>query len=138
MATDRMELLRRVPLFADLDRRELQEVGSSLRERTFGAGETVLSEGSAGVGFFVIVDGEATVTVRGDERTRLRPGDYFGEIAHITGSERTATVTADSDLRCLALTSWEFRPLVEQNGTIAWKLLAALARKLPSRQQSAA
>ena len=135
MAADRTKLLRGVPLFADLDRRELNEVGSSLRERTFAAGDTVLSEGHAGVGFFVIVNGEATVTVRGEERTKLGAGDYFGEIALITGSERTATVTADSDLSCLALTSWEFRPLVEQNGTIAWKLLSALAKKLPRREQ---
>jgi CRP-like cAMP-binding protein len=137
VATDRTQLLRQVPLFADLDRRELNEVGSSLRERTFAEGDTVLSEGHAGVGFFVIVDGEATVTVRGEERTKLGAGDYFGEIALITGSERTATVTADSDLSCLALTSWEFRPLVEQNGTIAWKLLSALAKKLPRREQLA-
>jgi len=137
VAADRTKLLRGVPLFADLDRRELNEVGSSLRERTFAAGDTVLSEGHAGVGFFVIVDGEATVTVRGEERTKLGAGDYFGEIALITGSERTATVTADSDLSCLALTSWEFRPLVEQNGTIAWKLLSALAKKLPRREQLA-
>jgi len=137
VAADRTKLLRGVPLFADLDRRELNEVGSSLRERTFAAGDTVLSEGHAGVGFFVIVNGEATVTVRGEERTKLGAGDYFGEIALITGSERTATVTADSDLSCLALTSWEFRPLVEQNGTIAWKLLSALAKKLPRREQLA-
>jgi CRP-like cAMP-binding protein len=137
VASDRTQLLRQVPLFADLDRRELNEVGSSLRERTFAEGDTVLSEGHAGVGFFVIVDGEATVTVRGEERTKLGAGDYFGEIALITGSERTATVTADSDLSCLALTSWEFRPLVEQNGTIAWKLLSALAKKLPRREQLA-
>jgi CRP/FNR family cyclic AMP-dependent transcriptional regulator len=130
MASDRKELLRRVPLFTELDRRELDEVGSSLRERKFSQGEVVLTEGRAGVGFFVIVDGEATVTVRGEQRARLRPGDYFGEIALIAGSERTATVTADSDMTCLALTSWEFRPIVEQNGVVAWKLLEALAKML--------
>jgi CRP-like cAMP-binding protein len=133
-----MELLRRVPLFSELDRRELEEVSSSLRERKFGQGEDVLVEGHRGVGFFVIVEGEATVTVRGEERARLRPGDYFGEIALITGTERTATVTADSDLTCFALTAWEFRPIVEQNGTVAWKLLSALAKKLPTSQQTPA
>jgi len=136
VASDRKELLRRVPLFAALDRGELDEVASSLRERKFSQGEDVLTEGRAGVGFFVIVDGEATVTVRGENRARLRPGDYFGEIALITGSERTATVRADSDMTCLALTAWEFRPIVEQNGTVAWKLLAALAKKLPGSEHS--
>jgi CRP/FNR family cyclic AMP-dependent transcriptional regulator len=136
VASDRRELLRRVPLFAELDRRELDEVASSLRERKFSQGENVLTEGRAGVGFFVIVDGEASVTVRGENRARLGPGNYFGEIALITGSERTATVTAESDMTCLALTAWEFRPIVEQNGTVAWKLLAALAKKLPGSEHS--
>jgi CRP/FNR family cyclic AMP-dependent transcriptional regulator len=54
----------------------------------------------------------------------------------ITGSERTATVTAESDMTCLGLTAWEFRPIVEQNGTVAWKLLAALAKKLPGSEHS--
>ena len=135
MASDRAELLRRVPLFADLDGRELDEVVASLKERSYSAGETVVSEGRPGIGFFVIADGHATVHVRGEERGRLGPGDYFGEIALIAESERTATVTAETDLRCLGLTSWEFRPLVERNGSIAWKLLQALARKLPTYEQ---
>ena len=66
-----MELLRRVPLFADLERRELQEIAQSLKERTFDAGETVASEGEHGVGFFVIEDGEASVSVAGESRGRL-------------------------------------------------------------------
>ena len=135
MASERAELLRRVPLFADLDGRELDEVVTSLKERSYSAGETVVSEGRPGIGFFVIADGDAVVSVRGEERARLGPGDYFGEIALIAESERTATVTAETDLRCLGLTSWEFRPLVERNGSIAWKLLQALARKLPAHEQ---
>ena len=135
MASERAELLRRVPLFADLDGRELDEVVTSLKERSYSAGETVVSEGRPGIGFFVIADGEAVVSVRGEERARLGPGDYFGEIALLAESERTATVTAETDLRCLGLTSWEFRPLVERNGSIAWKLLQALARKLPTYEQ---
>jgi CRP-like cAMP-binding protein len=91
-----LDVLKRVPLFADLERRELNDVASSLRERTFSPGETVLTEGMAGVGFFVILDGEAHVTVRGEERGKLGPGDYFGEIALITGRERTATVVAEA------------------------------------------
>jgi CRP/FNR family cyclic AMP-dependent transcriptional regulator len=135
VASDRMELLRRVPLFADLERKELEQIAASLRERRFGAGETVLTEGHAGIGFFVIADGTAKVTVRGEDRATLGRGDYFGEIALIAETERTATVTAETDLECLGLTSWEFRPLVEQNGEIAWKLIQALARKLPQREQ---
>jgi len=126
----RLDLLRRVPLFADLDRKELEGIGNSLKERTFRAGETITSEGESAVGFFVIEEGEAKVTVGGQERGRLGPGDYFGEIALIAQTGRTATVIAESDVRCLGMTFWEFRPLVEENGKIAWKMLQSLARKL--------
>ncbi len=137
MASDRAELLRRVPIFADLDGRELDEVVASLKERSYSAGDTVITEGRPGIGFFVIADGEAVVHVRGEERGRLGPGDYFGEIALIAESERTATVTAETDLRCLGLTSWEFRPLVQENAGMAWKLLQALAEKLRAAEQRA-
>jgi CRP/FNR family transcriptional regulator, cyclic AMP receptor protein len=137
MASRRLELLRRVPLFSDLERRELEEIASSLKERTFNAGQTVAAEGQSGVGFFVIEDGEARVTVGGDERGRLRAGDYFGEIALIAESDRTATIVAETELRCLGMTFWDFRPLVEQNGKVAWKLLQALAQKLRQVEQRA-
>ncbi len=130
MDQSRIELLRRVPLFADLDRRELQQIGQTLKERTFPAGATVASEGEHGVGFFVIEDGEATVEVGGEGRRRLGPGDYFGEIALILGGERTATVTADTELRCLGMTSWEFRPLVESNPRIAWPMIQTIAKRI--------
>src|SRR3712207_9304851 len=127
MASSRLELLRRVPLFSDLERRELQEIASSLKERTFRAGETVATEGQSGVGFFVIEAGHARVTVGGEERGRLGPGDYFGEIALIAETDRTATVTAEDELRCFGMTFWDFRPLVEQNPKVAWAMLQALA-----------
>jgi CRP/FNR family transcriptional regulator, cyclic AMP receptor protein len=122
------ELLKRVPLFSDLDRKELERISASMKERTFSSGETVTTEGQSGVGFFVIESGEAKVTVGGDERRRLGPGDYFGEVALLNESARTATITAESDLKCYGLTSWEFRPLVETHGSIAWKLLQAMSR----------
>jgi len=125
-----VEQLKRVELFQDLDRKELNSLASSFKERTFNPGETVVSEGSGGVGFFVIDDGQAKVTVHGEERARLGPGDSFGELALIDEGGRTASVVADTELRCYGLTSWEFRPLVEQNASIAWKMLQALAKQL--------
>lgn len=125
-----VEQLQRVPLLADLDRRELQSLASSFKERTFKAGETIASEGTGGVGFFIIDDGKAKITLRGEERAELGPGNYFGELALIDEGTRTATVIADTDMRCYGLTSWEFRPLVEGNSQIAWKLLKSLAKQL--------
>ena len=130
-----VELIQRVPLFADLERRELQDLAASFKERTFSPGDVIAQEGEAGVGFFVIAEGEATVSVHGDEVHRLGPGDYFGEVALIDAGARTATVTATSPLRCYGLTAWDFRPFVESNASIAWKLLQAMAKLLREAQQ---
>jgi len=124
-----VEVLKRVPLFAHLDRRELQQVARLFKERRFPRGETVMKEGLGGAAFFVIESGEAAVSVGGTERARLEAGDYFGEIALFDEGARTATVTAATDLACYGLTLWEFGPLVRENGEIGWKLLQALAAR---------
>ena len=128
-------LLRQVPLFADLDERDLSDIAGSMKQRTFAAGHVLAEEGQSGVGFFVIEDGEARVSVGGQEVGRLGPGDYFGEIALVAETPRTATVTAETEVRAHGLTSWEFRPLVETNAQVAWKLLEALANKLRDAEQ---
>ena len=94
---DRTELLRQVPLFAGLERRELEHLANSMKERVFAEGQEVTTEGEHGVGFFVIEDGEAAVTVRGEQRTILRRGEYFGEIALLRNIPRTAEVRAVTD-----------------------------------------
>ena len=128
MAQGAVDLLKRVPIFEGLENRELERIAGSMKQRTFRAGDTVTTEGQGGVGFFVIEDGQARVTIHGDERRRLGPGDYFGEVALLTDRPRTATITAESDLRCYGMTSWDFKPLVETHGSIAWKLLQAMAK----------
>ena len=123
-------MLKNVPLFAGLDDRELGQIADSLRERRFAAGDTVTREGAGGAGFFVVEEGKASVSVGGQARGTIGPGDYFGEIALLTGSDRTATIVADTDMLCYGMTPWDFRPLVETNSAIAWKLLTAMAEKL--------
>ena len=124
------DTLRKVPLFSGLDNKELEQIASSMRERRFKAGDTVTQEGSGGVGFFVVEEGEAEVNVGGEAKGTIRPGDYFGEIALINESPRTATLTARTDMVCFGMTPWDFRPLVESNSEIAWKLLTAMAEKM--------
>ena len=129
------EVLHGVPLFADLNRRETAQVARLFKERRFSAGETVVKEGSGGAAFFVIVSGEAEVSVAGKDRGALKPGDHFGEIALIDGGPRSATVTATSDLVCFGLTYWDFRPLAQENAAIAWKLAQSLAKTLRVAEQ---
>ena len=124
-----------MPLFADLTEHELEQIARLFKERRFAEGETVIKEGSGGAAFFVIESGEATVFVGGKERATLKAGDYFGEIALIDEGARSATITAATELVCYGLTFWDFRPLVEQNGAIAWKLLQPMAKMLPRRPQ---
>jgi CRP/FNR family transcriptional regulator, cyclic AMP receptor protein len=128
------ELIRQVPLFSSLDKKEVQGLASSMKERTFQAGDTIATEGQSGIGFFIIDEGEAAVSVGGDERATLGHGDYFGEIALIDDGARTATITAKSPLKCYGITSWEFRPLVEQNAGLAWKMMQTLAARLREAQ----
>jgi CRP/FNR family cyclic AMP-dependent transcriptional regulator len=136
MADAPIQLLEHVPLFQGLPHGELERVARSFKERRFSAGDTVASEGSGGVGFFVIGEGTAAVDVHGEQRATLGPGDYFGEIALIDDqARRTATIRAETDLTCYGLTSWDFRPLVETNAEIAWKLLQVMAKRLREAEQ---
>jgi CRP/FNR family cyclic AMP-dependent transcriptional regulator len=131
------ELIRQVPLFSGLDKKELQGLASTMKERQFDTGDTIASEGATGIGFFVIDEGEATVSVHGAEVGTLGHGDHFGEVALIDDGARTATITAKTPLKCYGITSWEFRPLVESNATLAWKMLETMAKRLRDAEQRA-
>ena len=124
------DVLKKVPLFVGLEKRELEQIAATMRERRFSEGDTVTEEGAGGAGFFIVESGQADIQVEGEARGTIGPGDYFGEIALLTGSDRTATIKATSDMVCWGMTPWDFRPLVESNSVIAWKLLTAMADKL--------
>lgn len=127
---DPVATLQRVDLFTGMDRRQTEQIARLLKERRFRANETVIMQGSGGAAFFIINAGTAIVSSNGVELARLGPGECFGELALIDGGPRSATVTAATDLVCYGLTFWEFRPLIERNGAIGWKLLEVLARRL--------
>ena len=116
--------LQRVPLFAELTGRQRKKLASNFRERTFKPGIDVVREGSmSGMGFFVVADGEASVSVGGVEVATLSAGDYFGELALVSKGERTATVTARTQLRCLEIAFSDFREFAHANPDVTWKLL---------------
>jgi CRP-like cAMP-binding protein len=137
MAGAPLEAVRRVPLFAELDDDELEQVARLFKERTFAPGETVAKEGSGGAAFYLVESGTATVTVAGRERPAIGPGDYFGEIALIDEGARSATITAVDELVCHGLTYWDFRPLVQEHAGICWKLLQFMVGRLRAAEAGA-
>jgi CRP-like cAMP-binding protein len=137
MAGAPLDAIRRVPLFAELSDDELAQVARLFKQRTFAAGETVAKEGSGGAAFYLIESGSANVTVAGRERAGLGPGDYFGEIALIDEGARSATITAVEELVCYGLTFWDFRPLVQENAAICWKLLQFMVGRLRTAEAAA-
>jgi CRP-like cAMP-binding protein len=130
MPTEAVTLLAEVPLFADLEPAELDLIAVVMNERTFAAGDVVTVEGRPADGFFVIAGGQADVSVQGQPVRTMSTGDSFGEIALLMGGERTATITAASELRCYGIAPADFRPLVEGNPTLAWKLMGSMTERL--------
>jgi CRP-like cAMP-binding protein len=116
--------LARVPLFQGLNRRQLNKLARQARTRRFAAGTPVVREGEmSGIGFFVIEDGQAAVTVGKKKVATLGPGDYFGELALIAERPRAATVTAETALDCLDISFWTFRKFAKANPDVMWSLL---------------
>lgn len=125
--------LKRVPLFSALNERQRRKLARLFRERDIAPGTAVVTEGRmSGVGFFVVAEGEASVTIDGGEVARLGPGDHFGELALIAERERTATVTAVTAMRCLEIPVWDFREFAHENPDVMWKLLQHVVQLLAS------
>ncbi|MEA2547567.1 MAG: family transcriptional regulator, cyclic receptor protein [Chloroflexota bacterium] len=115
-------------MLSSLDQKHLQKLARDFTERTFPAGSVIVRQGDdRGIGFFVIADGEAVVSVDGAEVSRLGPGTHFGAIALIADRHRTATVTAETELHTYVMTLWDFRSFVQNDAEVAWKLLEQLA-----------
>lgn len=127
---DGAKLLGNVGLFSELTPRQLGAIARAAKEQSRPEGTVLAREGEQGVGFFLIVDGEAEVSQRGRRLATLGVGDYFGEIALLDNRDRTATVTAKTPVRLLGLTAWTFRSLIKEYPSIALKLLEVLAAHL--------
>jgi len=127
----KVELIKRVPLFADCSKNELRQIAETADEIDLPAGTMLTKEGASGKEFVVIVDGAAEVRRRGRKINELGSGDFLGEIALISGAPRTATVKTTEPTRALVLTAPAFRSLMRRVPSIQLKVLAALARRIP-------
>ena len=124
------ELISRVPLFAHCSKRELSEVAGIADEIDLREGKELTKQGAPGREFFVLVEGTADVVKNGRKINSLGAGDFFGEIALVHQSPRTATVKATSPVRALVVTERNFRRLLQEMPEIQRKVLAALAERV--------
>jgi len=128
----KVELLKRIPLFAECSKSELEAISRVADELTLSAGRVVMRQGARGRELVVLVDGEATVERDGATVATIRGGDFLGELALITGKPRTATVTALTDLRTLVLDGISFDRVLRDVPSVSVKVLSAVAERLPA------
>lgn len=129
---DPVKMLAGVPIFEELSARELKAIATAAKEVTHRQGAVLAREGDSGVGFFLILDGDVSVAVGGRPVRKMGSGDFFGEISLLDGGPRTATCTAQTDVTTLGITPWTFKRLIEQNPSIASKMLRVMAQRLRS------
>jgi len=126
----KVELIKQVPLFAGLSKRELEQIAAIADEIDLREGKELTTQGKSAREFFVLLEGSADVTKDGQRINQLGDGDFFGEIALVSRSPRTATVTATSPVRALVITDRSFRRLLEESPQIQLKVLEALAERI--------
>jgi len=127
----KVQMISHVPLFAGCSKNELRQIASLADEIDLPAGTKLTKEGASGKEFVVIVDGRADVVRRGKKLRSLGSGDFLGEIALVTGTPRTATVTTTEQTRALVIAAPAFRTLLRNTPSMQLKVLDALANRLP-------
>jgi CRP-like cAMP-binding protein len=133
-----MEMFRSVPLFRGLEDSDLKAIISLSKEMMFPAGETIVKEGDAGLGFYVIIDGQAEVRRRGKKVADLRRGNFFGEMSLFDDQPRSADVIATEPTKCQVLLRWNFWSLVSKNKKVVKGLFAEMARRLRATNEALA
>lgn len=122
--------LSSVKLFAGMSDGDLRKLSQQMREVRHPSGAEIAVRGQEGVGFMVILDGEAEVSTPDGGRRVLGPGDHFGEMALLDAEGRSASVTALTDLHVAAITEWNFRPFLLDHPEVAYRMLQVLSRRL--------
>jgi CRP/FNR family cyclic AMP-dependent transcriptional regulator len=135
MPDEAVDLISSLTLFADLGGPQLEAISHIFEETTFAPGQRILRQGITGSNFYVVVDGEASVKIDGEERANIGRGDFFGEMSLLLGSAPTADVTARTPLRCLVLAGPELHGFLDKYPTVMYRMLVAMARRLSAANQ---
>lgn len=134
--SEAVALLKAVPLFEGLGKKELDAIYRASKEVRFAPGKTIVREGDTGAAFHLILEGTAKVATAGRARATLGPGDYFGEMSLIDHGPRSATVTASSPVTTLSLVSWSFMPLLDEMPSLAKKMLVVMSQRLRAAEKT--
>lgn len=127
---DLMDRLAEISLFMGLSRAQLESIAHTFDEQWFGPGDRVLRQGLSGSGLFVILDGDASVVIDGQERARLSRGDFFGEVSALLEEPPTADVVAGTELRCLVLGSTGLDEFLLTMPQVTLRMLKSETRRL--------
>jgi CRP-like cAMP-binding protein len=131
MAVDpKIEHLSKVQMFSSLNKRELRLLAKAADVFTLKAGTEIVTEGSPGHEFYLVLSGRAVVRRHGRKIATLGPGQYFGELALLDRGPRSATVTAETDVELAIISQREFFGILNQVPALAQKLLVSMAGRL--------
>lgn len=122
--------LRSVAILDGLADRDLEKIARQVREVRHGAGSEITVLGREGVGFMMILDGQADVRTPDGRSRTLGPGDHFGEMALLDQGGRSASITAQTDLVLAAISEWNFKPFLIEHPEVAYRLLQTLSRRV--------
>lgn len=131
-----MERLSQVQLFSACSKRDLSRIAALAEEVEIPAGRVLMRQGDPGREAFVILDGRAKATIRGKQSVNLGPGKCFGEMALLHSAPRSATVTAETDMRLFVLGSRQFTALIEDVPAVGRRVLEAVAERLRESERA--
>ena len=136
---DNTEFLKRIPLFADLDRKTLEAISNAAVEQKYEPGQEIVKQGDIGVGAFIIRTGRAEVIQKQggkDEKiAEMKAGDVFGEMSLLDEFPRSATVRAVEPTVCLGIQRWHFKGILESHPQMALALLPVLTRRIRNAEK---
>jgi CRP/FNR family cyclic AMP-dependent transcriptional regulator len=130
MSDEKIEALKRVPLFAGCSDKELEFIASRADEVTVPADRELTKQGHPADSFYILLDGEVEVEVDGKHRRTLGPGSFFGEISMLDRGPGTATVVTKTPARMLVMSHSQFRDAIKVQDSILVKVLSVMAERL--------
>ena len=137
-ASDAVEMMAGVPYFEGLSDKALKAIANEGKVISYEAGRTIVDEGGAGVGFYLVLEGKVEVRKGGKVLATLGKGQFFGEMSVIDGQPRSADVVAVTASRCWVLVAWSFAGMLKGHPEIALPMLKELVRRLRAAQTAPA